>query len=204
MYYSLKTVPVRLETLGQFTASNPWNRNPAEKWTLGLYALISESYAPSLKWKQMRKEQAETAGAATRRRAVQDRKLKNGPDHRLRIIRRSSALAWLAINPLKIRRKLAAIGAQPIPVEVTFVRVSTPPNSKSANIFYSWVDASGRSLTASTEFRGTRDPFWLDAAKTKMLALTAPDGQAHLLDAALASVSLSNAERSRVIAARDR
>jgi hypothetical protein len=113
-------------------------------------------------------------------------------------------LAWLAINPQRIRRKLAAIGAQPIPVEVNFVRVSTPPNSKSANIFYSWIDASGRSLTASTEFRGTRDPFWLDAAKTKMLALTAPDGQAHLLDAALASVSLSKAERSRVIEARDR
>ena len=78
MYYSLKTVPVRLETLGQFTASNPWNGNPAETWTLGLYALISESYAPSLKWKQMRKEQAETADAASRRRAVQDRKLKMG------------------------------------------------------------------------------------------------------------------------------
>jgi hypothetical protein len=113
-------------------------------------------------------------------------------------------LAWLAINPRRMRRKLAAIGAQPIPVEVNFVKVSTPPNSKSANIFYSWIDASGRSLTASTEFRGTRDPFWLDAARTKMLALTAPDGQAHLLDAALASVSLSNAERSRVIEARDR
>jgi len=71
-------VPVRLETLGQFTASNPWNGNPAEKWTISLYALISESYAPSRKWKQMRKEQAETADAATPRRAVQDRKLKMG------------------------------------------------------------------------------------------------------------------------------
>jgi hypothetical protein len=113
-------------------------------------------------------------------------------------------LAWLAMNPRRIRRKLATIGARPIPVAVNFVRVSTPPNSKSANIFYSWIDASGRSLTASTEFRGTRDPFWLDTAKTKMLALTSPDGQAHLLDAALASVSLSNAERVRVIEARDR
>ena len=36
MYYSLKTVPVRLETLGQFTASNPWKRNPGEvdPWSL--------------------------------------------------------------------------------------------------------------------------------------------------------------------------
>jgi hypothetical protein len=76
MYYSLKTVPVRLETLGQFTAANPWNGNPAENWTLGLYVLISESYAPSLKWKQMRNEQAQTVDPATRRRAVQDRKLK--------------------------------------------------------------------------------------------------------------------------------
>ncbi|HVR21959.1 MAG TPA: hypothetical protein VMU26_01435 [Candidatus Polarisedimenticolia bacterium] len=36
------------------------------------------------------------------------------------------------------------------------------------------------------------------------LIFTTPHGQAHLLDAALASVSLSNAERSRVIEARDR
>ena len=53
-------------------------------------------------------------------------------------------------------------------------------------------------MKASTELRGEREPFWLDAAKSKMLALVGPDGQAQLLDEKLASVSLTDQERLRV------
>jgi hypothetical protein len=110
----------------------------------------------------------------------------------------------LVIHPKRLRSKLAAIGAQPTPMEVNFVKVNANPSSPSATIFYSWIDFSGRVLKSSTEFQGTQEPFWLDAAKTKMLALLGADGQAHLLDAALASVTLTEQERARVIEARDR
>jgi hypothetical protein len=76
MYLSLKMVPVRCETLGQFTAPNPWDGNRGDKWTVNLYELISETYAPSLKWKQIRREQKQTADPASRRSALQDGKLK--------------------------------------------------------------------------------------------------------------------------------
>jgi hypothetical protein len=71
------------------------------------------------------------------------------------------------------------------------------------DIAFSWTDASGCARTASTELQGNMDPFWLDAAKTKMLAVAGPEGQAHLLDAALAWVDLTNQERARIIETRD-
>jgi hypothetical protein len=110
----------------------------------------------------------------------------------------------LVVNPRRARRKLSAIGAQPTPVEVTFVKANALPNSQSMIISYSSIDASGRVLTGKSQFRGVREPFWLDGAKTKMLALAGPGGETQLLDAGLAWVSLTKQERTRVIEARDR
>lgn len=76
MHFSLKMVPVQIETLGQFTAPNPWNGNAREKWTLNIYELISETFAPGLHWKYMRAQQAQTADAASRRARAQSSKLK--------------------------------------------------------------------------------------------------------------------------------
>jgi hypothetical protein len=76
MYFSLKMVPVQIETLGQFTAPNPWNGNAREKWTLNIYELISETFAPGLHWKNLRAQQAQTADVASRRAGAQSGKLK--------------------------------------------------------------------------------------------------------------------------------
>jgi len=107
----------------------------------------------------------------------------------------------LLVNPRRMRSKLAAIGAQPTPLEVKFE--GAVPGSGYVDISFSWTDATGRPRTASTELQGTSEPFWLDATKTKMLAVAGPEGQAHLLDAALASVGLTSQERVRIIQTRD-
>ena len=77
-------------------------------------------------------------------------------------------------DQIRLRRKLAAIGAQPAPLEVKLVGRAATPRSRSAEISYAWTDASGRSLTGSTKFKDSQEPFWLDAAKTKMLAPVGP------------------------------
>lgn len=64
---------------------------------------------------------------------------------------------WLFVYPIHLRRKLTVIGAQPTPVEVKLEGVV--PGSGSATISFSWTDATGRSLNASTEFQGTKEPF---------------------------------------------
>jgi hypothetical protein len=111
---------------------------------------------------------------------------------------------WMATNPRRLRRKMQAIGEQPTPVEVTFLKAYTPPRAQSATISYSWTDSMGQPKKASTELRGAREPFWLDAAKTRMLALVGPNGQSQLLDEKLALVSLTEQERARVMQERDR
>jgi hypothetical protein len=111
---------------------------------------------------------------------------------------------WQATNPKRLRRKMEAIGAQPTAVEVKFLKAFAPPRAQAATISYSWTDSMGKPMKAATQLRGAREPFWLDTAKSKMLALVGPDGQAQLLDEKLASVSLTDLERARVIEERDR
>jgi hypothetical protein len=111
---------------------------------------------------------------------------------------------WLVINPRRLRRKMQAIGEQPTPVEVKFLKVFANPHAPIATISYSWEDSMGRPMKASTHLHGTREPFWLDAAKTKMLALVGPEGNAQLLDEKLALVSLTEQERARVMEERNR
>ena len=107
----------------------------------------------------------------------------------------------LLVNPRRMRSKLAAIGAQPTPLEVKFE--GAVAGSGYVDISFSWTDAAGRPRTASTELQGSSEQFWLDATKSKMLAVAGPEGQAHLLDAALASVALTSQERVRIIQTRD-
>jgi hypothetical protein len=111
---------------------------------------------------------------------------------------------WTLLQPGKLKRKLAAIGAQPTPVDVKFLKAFAAPRKPVATISYSWVDAMGVEKKASNEFRGVREPFWLDAGKTRMLALVSPDGQAQLLDEKLAQVNLTDQERTQVMYERDR
>jgi len=75
MYVSLKMVPVRVESVGQFAAPNPWNGNSAEQWTVNVYDLVSETFATSVKWAHMRKERGRTVDPASRL-ALQNRKPK--------------------------------------------------------------------------------------------------------------------------------
>lgn len=111
---------------------------------------------------------------------------------------------WQITNPRRLQRKMDAIGAQPTPVEVTFLKAFTAPRAQAPTISYSWTDSMGKSMKASTELLCAREPFWLDAAKNKMLALVGPDGQAQLLDEKLALVSLTDQERARLFEERDR
>ena len=111
----------------------------------------------------------------------------------------------LVIGRRRLRSKIQAIGEQPTPIEVKFLKAYAPPRGASVTISYSWTSPMGRPMKGSTELRGsTREPFWLDGAKSKMLALVGPDGQAQLLDEKLELVSLTDQERARVIEERYR
>jgi hypothetical protein len=102
------------------------------------------------------------------------------------------------------RRALDAIGAQPTPIEAKFVKAYSAPSSPSATLTYTWTDSTGILHTGSSELFGARDPFWLDASKSRMLAVAGPDNKTYLFDAQLQNVSLTPQERAQLIAARDR
>jgi len=104
----------------------------------------------------------------------------------------------------RLRRELDSIGAQPTPIEARFVKAVSAPNSVKATLFYNWIDATGTSHPGSFEMVGQREPFWLDAAKTRMLAVAGANNKTYLLDSRLESVSLTQQERAQLIAARDR
>jgi hypothetical protein len=76
--FSLKMVPVPVQTLGEFIAPNPWTGNPRETWTLKVYALVSETFATSARWRFLDKERKQTEDLATRRARIQNNKLKMG------------------------------------------------------------------------------------------------------------------------------
>jgi hypothetical protein len=114
------------------------------------------------------------------------------------------------------RRDLEAIGANPTAVAACLVHTE----ARDANGFekvlflgqtrgearirrYSWIDGSGRTSTGATGFPKNQEPFWLDQAHTRMLALIGPDGQALALDSALQCVTLTDEERRCVVEARD-
>jgi hypothetical protein len=108
-------------------------------------------------------------------------------------------LTWFRIG-----RKAATIGAGPIPVVATLCRTSLPyePLGKRSTLTplgvpsdrkveFRWTDpTTGQMFFDVTVFTGSTQPFCLDAARTKMLALASGSGQAYLLDAALATVDL--------------
>jgi len=104
----------------------------------------------------------------------------------------------------RLRRELDEIGAQPTPIEAKFVKAVSAPQSVKATIFYNWTDATGTSRPGSFEMVGQREPFWLDAAKSRMLAIAGANNKTYLLDSRLESVSLTQQERAQLITARDR
>jgi hypothetical protein len=107
------------------------------------------------------------------------------------------AAAALVVSRFRRRRRnLAAIAAQPIPIEATL------RGKASVTYYYFWKDSSGRAWNGSFEFDREQEPFWLDAAKTRLLALTGPDGESVLLDAALAWIKLTEQERAEILNAR--
>jgi|SRR5271166_6334256 len=115
----------------------------------------------------------------------------------------SIAVAALFMRAIgRDRRKFAAIAAHPMPMEVNLVGVRADPRNRSAEIYYAGKNVSGQALSGSFTFRRGQEPFWLDAAKTKLLALAEPGGASVLLDAALARVKLTDAERTRILNAR--
>ena len=128
----------------------------------------------------------------------------------------TSTLAWLLLlsmiplaisqllKPGKLKRKMTAIGANPTPVDAKFLKAFANPRAPVATISYSWIDAMGGEKKASNELRGVREPFWLDAAKTRVLAIVGPNGHAQLMDETLAQVSLTDEERARIIQERNR
>jgi len=98
------------------------------------------------------------------------------------------------------RLKLLSIAAQPTPVEANLTRVETRKDS--VKMFYAWTDSFGHLLNGSFTMNSGEQPFWLDTARTKLLALSGPNGQSVLLDAELAWADLTWGERGRVIEAR--
>ena len=101
------------------------------------------------------------------------------------------------------RRELDIIGDQPTPIDAKFFKAHAAPKSVKATIAFTWTDASGIAHKSSSELVSPREPFWLDSAKTRMLALAGPNNKAYLLDGRLESVSLTPQERAQLIAARD-
>jgi hypothetical protein len=115
----------------------------------------------------------------------------------------SIAVAAIFVKAIeRDRRKFAAIAAHPMPIEVDLVGVRTDPRNQSAEIYYAGKNVSGHALSGSYTFRRGQEAFWLDAAKTKLLALAEPGGASVLLDAALAWVKLTDAERTMILSAR--
>ncbi len=98
------------------------------------------------------------------------------------------------------RLKLRSIGAQPTPVEANLTRMETGKDS--VKMFYSWTDSFGHALNGSFTMNPSEQPFWLDTARTKLLALSGPNGESVLLDADLAWADLTWRERARVIEVR--
>lgn len=106
----------------------------------------------------------------------------------------------------RLRLKCAAIAAQPTPVSANLLRMKSGryaiDGSRSISIDYTWKDLTGRTLNDSYIFRRDDGPFWLDTARSKMLALAAPGGESFLLDAGLGIVELTGHERTRLTVAR--
>jgi hypothetical protein len=102
MNFSLKMIPVPVQSLGEFIAPNPWTGNPREKWTLNLYVLTSETFATAARWRAIEQERKHPEDAATRRAKVQN-KLKIGhtvgfesPDGRKHMLPRMLLQLWQA------------------------------------------------------------------------------------------------------------
>jgi len=98
------------------------------------------------------------------------------------------------------RLKLTAIAAQPTAVEANLTSVDGTTNF--ADIAYTWKDSRGHALNGLFKIERDKPPFWLDTARTKMLALSGPNGESVLLDAGLTLINLTDRERERVIQAR--
>ncbi len=90
----------------------------------------------------------------------------------------------------RLRLQLDAIAAQPTAVQAT---LTNPKRSKqSVEISYGWKDSLGRPVSGSGSFPCDESPFWLDTARTKMLALVGPNGESLVLDSGLTRVDLTD------------
>lgn len=117
-------------------------------------------------------------------------------------------VADLLAVPANRRRKrvLAAVAAQPVPIAATLVQMKLIDKYKGVDIDFSWNDSSGQARTGSKRFWAKQEPFWLDAAKTRILALISADPSNPnivLLNEALSWVSLTDEERTKLRSARD-
>ncbi len=103
MYFSLSLVPVRIETLGEFSAPNPWNGNRQQTWTLNFYRLVSKTFAPHAKPERLRKSPNQGGDPASRRKLLQGSRFKryetigfDSGDGRLRMLPRMLLDLWQA------------------------------------------------------------------------------------------------------------
>jgi len=113
----------------------------------------------------------------------------------------------LVLTWVRISRKATTIGAAPIPLVATLCQTSMPNQffglRSDRKVEFRWTDQkTGQMFFDETVFRGSTQPFCLDEAKTKMLALGSKSGQAYLLDADLVMVDLTDRERSIVFEAK--
>jgi hypothetical protein len=112
----------------------------------------------------------------------------------------ASGLVSKARDGSRWRLKLAAIAAGPTAVQASLTRLKG--NKSSVEIVYSWRDSTGRTLNDTASFERHQGPFWLDTARTRMLALAGPKGESVLPDAGLTTIDLTDHERTRLFVAR--
>lgn len=104
---------------------------------------------------------------------------------------------WTLRSKIRLGKAMKAVGANPVPVAAQITKVSR-------GWHFRYPVPSGGTLETFTEFKKKVGPFWMDPAKKYALALTDATGKyATLVDAGLKNVSLTDAERQTILAARE-
>jgi hypothetical protein len=110
-------------------------------------------------------------------------------------------LYWKARDGKRMSLQLDAIAAQATAVQAILTNAKKI-DKESVAITYCWKDSLGRLLNGSGQFGSDDSPFWLDTARTKMLALVGPNGESLVLDSGLTRVDLNDQERQSLNVAR--